>query len=64
VSAVVMIGVSYATEAPDPRRIEGLTYGTVTDEQRGETSDSWDRSDVSATILVLLGILLAYLYFS
>ncbi len=64
VSAVVMIGVSYATEAPDAKQIEGLTYGTVTDDQRRETRASWDRADVSATILVLIGIVMAYLYFS
>jgi len=64
VSAVVMIAVSYATEAPNEKQIEGLTYGTVTDDQRRETRESWDRSDVTATILVLIGILMAYLYFS
>jgi SSS family solute:Na+ symporter len=64
VSAGVMIGVSYATEKPDEKQIEGLTYGTVTDDQRRETRESWDRADVTATILVLVGILMAYLYFS
>jgi SSS family solute:Na+ symporter len=64
VSAVVMVVVSYATETPDTHRIEGLTYGTVTDAQQQETRASWDRTDVIGSALVLLGILLAYLYFS
>ena len=64
VSATVMIGVSYATEAPDSRRIEGLTYGTVTDEQRLETRASWDRRDVIGSALVLVAIIIAYMYFS
>lgn len=64
VSSAVMIGVSYATEAPNLKRIEGLTYGTVTDEQLRETRASWDRRDVIGSALVLLAILMAYLYFS
>ena len=64
VSAVVMVAVSYATEAPDDKKIEGLTYGTVTDEQLLETRASWDRKDVIGSVLVLLAILAAYLYFS
>jgi len=64
VSSVVMIGVSYATENPDLKQIEGLTYGTVTDEQLRETRASWDRRDVIGSALVLVAILMAYLYFS
>jgi SSS family solute:Na+ symporter len=64
VSAVVMVVVSYATEAPDTKRIEGLTYGTVTAAQQQETRASWDRIDVIGSALVLVAIVLAYLYFS
>jgi len=64
VSSVVMIGVSYATENPNLKQIEGLTYGTVTDEQLRETRASWDRRDVIGSALVLVAILMAYLYFS
>lgn len=64
VSSAVMIGVSYATESPDLEQLEGLTYGTVTDEQLRETRASWDRRDVIGSALVLVAILMAYLYFS
>jgi len=64
VSSAVMIGVSYLTEEPNLERIEGLTYGTVTDEQLRETRASWDRRDVIGSALVLVAILMAYLYFS
>ena len=37
VSAVTMIGVSYATAAPSDAQILGLTFATVTPEQKAET---------------------------
>ena len=59
-----MVGVSYATAPPSEAQIAGLTYGTVTDEQRRETRASWNRTDVVNSGLVLVLILLAYLYFN
>jgi SSS family solute:Na+ symporter len=63
VSIAVMIGVSYATKAPEPERIQGLTYGTATEEQRRKTRESWTWGDVAASVGVLVAILAAYLYF-
>jgi len=63
VSLAVMVGVSYATEPPPAEKIAGLTYGTVTEEQRRETRASWNHSDVANSGIVLVLILLAYLYF-
>ena len=63
VSAIAMFAVSYMTEKPDPQQISGLTYGTVTDEHRRVSRESWDIRDVVASAAVLLAILSAYLYF-
>jgi SSS family solute:Na+ symporter len=63
VSAVVMVGVSYATAAPAYDQIRSLTYGTSTDEDRARTRASWDARDVLASAVVLAFILGAYLYF-
>ncbi len=63
VSVAVMLGVSYATEAPSYERISGLTFGTVTVEQKADTRRSWGMGDVIASGVVLLMILMAYLYF-
>ena len=62
-SVIVMFAVSYATEAPSLEKIKGLTYATVTDEDRSKSRSSWNRADVAASALVLLAILAAYLYF-
>ncbi|MBB3205681.1 SSS family solute:Na+ symporter [Rhodopirellula rubra] len=63
VSAIVMIAVSYATKAPDYEKISGLTFGTLTDDQRTETRESWNAVDVLASGAVIVAILVAYLYF-
>ena len=63
VSVVVMVAVSYATPPPSPEQLAGLTYSTVTVEDRAQSRGSWDRWDVLASGVVLLLILAAYLYF-
>ena len=63
VSAVTMVVVSYLTPAPVEERLTGLTYATVTAEQRQRSRASWSRGDVIASGVVLLLILAAYLYF-
>jgi solute:Na+ symporter, SSS family len=64
VSAAVMVGVSYATEPPPAEKLAGLTYGTVTAEDRQLSRSSWNRADVISSAVVLLLILAAYVYFS
>ncbi|MBK8965562.1 MAG: sodium:solute symporter [Saprospiraceae bacterium] len=64
VSAAVMVGVSYATEKPSYERISGLTFGTVTADHKAETRSSYTQNDVLASVLVILLILAAYLYFN
>jgi SSS family solute:Na+ symporter len=63
VSAVTMLVVSYVTAPPAEERLVGLTYATVTAEQREQSRSSWSRGDVIATVAVLLAILANYLYF-
>jgi SSS family solute:Na+ symporter len=63
VSAVVMIVVSYASPNPDYARIQNLTFGTTTIEDKAKTYASWDWREVAASGLILVCILGAYLYF-
>ncbi|MGA2260372.1 MAG: sodium:solute symporter [Acidobacteriota bacterium] len=63
VSAVVMVVVSYMTAEPDYGRIQSLTYGTVTHEDRKRTRASWTWQDVAASAFIFCCILGAYLYF-
>jgi SSS family solute:Na+ symporter len=63
ISAIVMVAVSLATEEPDYRKIENLSFGTLTTEHRVASAQSWDWRDL-ATSAVVLGVIAAgYLYF-
>lgn len=64
VSVAVMFAVSYATEKPDEQKITGLTFGTVTPEQKQATRSSWSKWDVVTSVVVVLLIIAAYLYFT
>lgn len=64
VCVLVMVGVSYRTREPDYAAISGLTYGTITEEDRLESRRSWGWGEVAASAVVLLAILAAYLYFT
>ncbi|RJP34537.1 MAG: Na+/glucose cotransporter [Candidatus Omnitrophota bacterium] len=64
VCVILAITVSRMTTAPDEQRISGLTYETITDEHRRESRRSWDWRELSASILLLVCILAAYLYFT
>lgn len=64
VSAAVMIGVSYSSEPPAYAQIQGLTFGTLSREDRAVNKASYTQKDVVASVLVLVLILAAYIYFS
>jgi solute:Na+ symporter, SSS family len=64
VSILAMVIVSYATSPPSEERLHGLTFGTLTDEHRRESRESWGTGDVLASIAVLAAIIAAYVYFS
>ena len=64
VSAAVMFIVSYMTEEPDYKKIDGLAFGLVSEKDKQETRDSWNITDVITSTTVILLILAAYLYFT
>ena len=64
ISAVVMVGVSLMTAAPDDAKIKSLTFATITAEDRAKTRASWSSTEVIASIFIVLCILGAYLYFT
>ncbi|WP_420458151.1 sodium:solute symporter [Neolewinella sp.] len=64
VSATAMVGVSYATAPPPLEKIQGLAFGMVSAEDRAEVKSSYSRADVLWSVLVVVLILIAYVYFS
>ncbi len=64
VSAITMVVVSYFTEEPDKKSIKGLTFFTLSEDQKNKDRSSVSTNDILMTIVVLLLILFAYIYFS
>jgi SSS family solute:Na+ symporter len=64
VSALVMIGVSYATPAPDYASLKDLTFGTRSDIHKADSKGSWDWREVAASCAVLVAVVFGYLYFT
>ena len=64
VSIVMLFGVSYATAPPPEGKLVGLTYATISPEQRRESRASWNRWDALSSGIVMLLITAAYVYFN
>ncbi len=60
----VMFGVSYMTAPPSYEKISGLTYGTLTEQDKAESRASWNWVDVTLSILLVAIIGFIYIYFS
>ena len=61
---LMLIGVSFATEAPKPEKVLNLTFGTVTPEEKKITRASYDWKDVSISIFVVLVVIFVMLWFN
>jgi len=64
VSIVVMVVVSYMTAPPSYEKINGLTYGTTTIEDKEKSRSSWTKSDVIFSVILLVIIVAIYMYFT
>lgn len=60
---LVVIVVSYCTEAPSQEKIKGLVFGTATPEQRAETRASWNKWDIIHSCIILAITIAFYWYF-
>lgn len=64
ISTIIIIGASFSAPAPSAEKLRGLTYGTLTADDRREIRASWNKTDVIATVIVLGLVAAFYLYFS
>ncbi|MFT4733275.1 MAG: SSS family solute:Na+ symporter [Algoriphagus sp.] len=60
----VAILVSMFTKAPSKDKVEGLTLGTITTEQRAENNQSFNWIDVAASLFVISIVAWVMIYFS
>jgi SSS family solute:Na+ symporter len=59
---VLCVVVSLLTPAPSPEKIKGLTYGTLTEEQKAANRTSYNAWDIALTMVVLA--IIVWLMFS
>lgn len=64
VSVIAMVVVSYMTEEPSYEKLDGLTFGTISDEHRKESRSSWTFGDVAASVLLVVIIAIIYMSFT
>jgi len=63
VCIIVFIAVSYATKQPDYAKIGGLTFSTLTAEDKLESRKTWNMRDVILSVLLVVIIISIYIYF-
>jgi len=64
VCIIVFLVVSYATKPPDYAKISGLTFSTLSPQDKLETRASWNWKDVILSILLVVAIIAIYTYFT
>src|SRR5436190_2216142 len=64
VCILVFLIVSYATKPPEYSKIQGLTFSTLSAEDRLENRKSWNWIDVALSILMVALIIAIYSYFT
>ena len=64
VCILVFIIVSYATKQPDYAKISGLTFSTMSAEDRQATRSTWNAKDVVLSLLLIALIIAIYAYFT
>ncbi len=60
----VLIVVSLLTKAPNEDQIEGLTFGTLTDEQKASAKNTYTLVDIGASVVLIIIIIGILYYFS
>jgi SSS family solute:Na+ symporter len=60
---VLMVIISYFTIPKDPSIIQGLTFRSVTPQQRAEVRSSFSKWDVVNTVIIITIIVAFYIYF-
>ena len=63
-SVIILIVVSLFTPEPNLDKLQGLTFGTVTQEDKKLSQQSWVNSDLIHSVVIVLILILILVYFS
>ena len=61
---IILVVVSLMTEAPSEEKIQGLTFGTLTEEQKASAKNTYSMIDVVASLILVLVIIAILFYFT
>jgi len=64
ISVAIVVVASLLTAPPSEEQVAGITYASLTEEDRRELRASWNAWDILLTCTVLGAVLVMYLYFS
>ncbi|MBK1878361.1 sodium:solute symporter [Pelagicoccus mobilis] len=64
ISLVLVVALSLVSEKPDPASIQGLTRSTLSEADKREIRESWDKWDIVMTTVLLVLVVGMYTYFS
>ena len=63
-SIILCVSVSLITTAPDYKTIIGLSFGTLSSEQKQANKNSYDKIDVVLSIILVLLVVVVLCYFT
>lgn len=63
-SVIVCVATSFATAPPAPEKIIGLTYGSLTEEQKTANRGSYNFWDIGFSLLVIAVVVFVMITFT
>ena len=63
-SVLLCVSITLLTSEPDYKKIVGLSFGTLTDEQRIENKNSYDTIDIVLSVILVVLIIGVLSYFT
>ena len=63
-SVLLCVSITLFTSEPDYKKIVGLSFGTLTNEQRTENKNSYDTIDIVLSIILVVLIIGVLSYFT
>ena len=63
-SVMLCVSITLFTSEPDYKKIVGLSFGTLTDEQRIENKNSYDTIDIVLSVILVVLIIGVLSYFT
>ena len=61
---ILIVVVSYATPAPSDKKLENLTYATISDEERKNNKNSYNWKDIAISVIIIAIVAYVMIWFN